>query len=96
MKEPKYSIGNKVKIINYGHLIWQSKDSQQLDLNLKFPIIYEDDEDKYLDMTSSIVGKEGVITKISMTQGMPQYSIEGIPEKVAWYDEQQLELIENN
>ena len=48
----------------------------------------------WYDINPKIVGKEGVVEKATNTQGKFQYAVNGIPEKHAWYDEKQLELIE--
>ena len=47
-------------------------------------------------MSPKLVGQSGLIDNVTMTQGKPQYSINGIEEKHAWYSEDQLELISKN
>lgn len=46
---------------------------------------------KDFDMTPEIIGKEGIICIAN--GGYQGYAINGIPEKHAWYNEDQLELI---
>jgi len=89
--EAKFSPGDKVRIINYGHPIWVSKNSE---FKPGWPIISEDENIIHYDSLPEIVGKEGVISKTTITQERPYYAIEGISEKHAWYNEDQLELIE--
>jgi len=40
------------------------------------------------------VGKEGIVDKVSVTQGIVGYALNNIPEKYAWYYEDQLTLVE--
>lgn len=70
--------GDKVRIINYGHHIFD---------------IDENGEFRVIDLVPEIVGKIGVIDRATETQTSGQYSIIGIPGKTAWYDDKQLELI---
>lgn len=70
--------GDEVRVINYGHHIWEYN---------------EDGKVKSIDLCPEIIGRKGVIQKIITTQGITQYSLVGIPEKTAWYHEDQLELI---
>jgi len=94
--EPNYKIGDKVRIVNYGHLMWtiqnQPNESSFIE-TLPVSVIYGDLV--WFDVNHGIVGKEGVVSDVSITQGVPQYSIKGIPEKNSWYSEGQMELIEN-
>jgi len=93
MKGAKFKIGQKVRVIKYGHPIWHNKTTQSLKEGLSFPVIKEDDEMIWYDINSELVGKTGVIDGESKTQGVFHYSIKGIPGKHAWYDENQLEKI---
>ena len=89
--EAKFKKGDKVKVIKYGHLIWEHKSSEAL--VSAFPTVFEDDTFRYLDMCPVEVGKTGTVTKISLVQGIYNYTLKGQVNKKAWYDEQQLELI---
>ena len=94
--EPNYKIGDKVRIVNYGHLFWTIKNQPNESSFIEtLPIYKEDDNIDWIDANHGIVGKEGVVSNVSTTQGVPQYSIKGIPEKSSWYNEGQMELIEN-
>ncbi len=77
----KYKIGDKVKVINYGSLLWQRNSVGNISI---------------LDIRPGVIGKEGVICKADLTQGKPTYAIDGIPEKHSWYDEEQLEMVTSN
>ncbi len=83
----KFEIGDKVEVIRYGHLIRTSKSSR-----IELPVIHEEENSVWRDMLSDIVGRVGVIKKVTETQGESKYSIDGIYGKTAWYDEEQLEM----
>ncbi len=81
----KFKTGDRVKIVKYGCRIWRSAED---------PKIVE-----VCDMCSEVVGMTATIREVTLTQNMPKYSIvsePGGPNKVAWYNEDQLELIEVN
>ena len=84
-REPIYGVGDKVRIVNYGHPIMQvipeNKDGERI---------------SWIDISPEIVGREGIVCEVSMIQGTPQYAIDGIPEKHAWYSEPQMEMINRN
>jgi len=77
----KFGIGDKVKIINYGHQIWER--------------IEGTDKVNIIDIHPDLVGQIGMISKAEITQGIPEYAIEGLA-KHAWYDEGQLEMVSRN
>jgi hypothetical protein len=99
-KTPKYKEGDKLKVINYGHPIWSSKKEWQkahesgLANEKPSNIIYETEDYYVWDMTPSVIGQSGIVKTAMVTHGVPAYSIDGIKGKSAWYDEQQLELVE--
>ena len=79
MSDSKFKIGDKVRIIGYGHLFWS----------------YDKPSDKiptWYDMSPELVGQIGIIANITNTQGIPKYALKG-PNKYAWYDEKQLEKV---
>ena len=84
-------IGDKVKIINYGHLLMIFKNSPEASTSL--PVYKENEKIKWVDMCSSIIGATGIVQKIIKTQGIPKYSLSGINGKTAWFMENQLKLI---
>lgn len=100
-RKSKYGIGDKVKVVNYGHLIWQNKTNQdaerkfheQLGIPYKeLPVLSDDGKTQWLDLSPGLVGKEGIIDKISESG---DYALSGL-SKYAWYSENQLELISKN
>lgn len=80
----KFKVGDIVRVVNYGHLIW--------DINASNDGIID------VDINPEIVGRRGIIVKAYTTQGNDRYAIEldlinGSRGKYAWYDNEQLELI---
>ena len=76
-RKPIYAIGDKVKIVKYGHPYWVNKDG---DIIVK-------------DMSPELIGQKGLVDEVTITQGIPMYAIDGIKGKHAWYNEDQMELI---
>lgn len=132
----KFKKGDKVRIINYGHLGHTTRESfkeqslaiKTIFMQAEFKLMWEKempqeavkrlipDEPTYIlqetdglltiDVSPELVGKEGIIVgsyaDLSELNGWGSardqnsektYEISGISEKVAWYDETQLELI---
>mgnify|MGYP001003825553 FL=1 len=86
---PLFKMGDKVRVINYGALLW--------DRNGKLPfkkMKLSTDEVYLYDIMPELVGKEGIVDKVSVTQGIVGYALNNIPEKYAWYHEDQLTLVE--
>ncbi len=83
----KFKVGDKVEIVNYGHLIWENK-KMPLQRS-KLPIYSEDEDTAWVDISPSLIGKKGVITECKKTQGIDNYSISEIG---AWYCNDQLKL----
>ena len=78
MDKKKLKVGDRVRVINYGALLWEN--------------------DKYgnlitFDMNPELIGKEGVVSKVTKTQGVTEYAVDGIPQRHAWYDRGQLERL---
>lgn len=93
-EKPKYGIGDKVEIVNYGSTIWESvSDPSPLS---SYPIISNNGYTIVRDMQPELVGQQGLISKATVTQGIPQYAIEGIKGKHAWYNEGQMKMINKN
>ena len=112
----KFVIGDKVRVVKYGHAGWQSKDHYPkakqwgdtlagkiwfsdkhfiapLDKNAKPPNILSEDKYGYTtDSSPELVGKIGIIADVSDGE----YAINGIPGKYAWYNEEQLEMVNPN
>ncbi len=84
--------GDKVRIIKYGSLIWMNKKAENP--KVSWPIVSEDENRIWYDPMSQLIGKEGIIEERNDRTERLQYSIRGIPGKHAWYNGDQLELIE--
>lgn len=100
-RKPKYGIGDKVRCIKYGHLFWETKNEIE-ELNKingiysGFPIIGENGNIVYKDMSPELVGQEFLIKEVSTVQEIPHYSVDNPTGKTAWYYEDQLELVIKN
>ena len=68
----KFKIGDKVKVKDYGHIIFSCFDGNKT----------------ATDISPEVVGKTGIVTEILHNT----YALSGIPEKIAWYKDDQLEL----
>lgn len=83
--KPKFKIGDKVKVIKYGSLLWRFKSEE----NMPTARIYREEGNvEWIDINPQIIGKEGIVASVGT-----YVAVDGIPEKFAWYDEEQLELI---
>lgn len=131
----KFKKGDKVRIINYGHLSWFSSKntkknfdllSEYLNKKLEHKLLWGKDvpfnepEPKYLEDDSTdnpiiedalpkLVGQIGVIRGSyfdlygdnsledddEKLRQQKQYTVDGINGKSAWYNEEQLELVED-
>lgn len=84
---PKFKIGDRVKVVNYGHAVWSCCDDMALPLIR--PASSKDDSWVF-DMNRAVVGKKGIVVEV-LDSG--SYALSGIPEKTAWYNEDQLQLV---
>jgi len=89
-KIPLYKVGQEVKIIKYGSLIWVTKNGPSIFDS--FTTYSETDTIKFVDISPGLIGQRGVIDQVTITQEIPKYALKG-PYKYAWYDEEQLQLI---
>lgn len=125
-REAKFKVGDKVKIVEYGSLMWryvnnyqkESDECAKMDFISKKRILFNEEASEeellyitgksrpdnvykevdgvyWIDLNPELVGQEGVIVTVSNTQNIPKYSLSG-PNKTAWYNEDQLELISNS
>jgi hypothetical protein len=91
--KPKFNIGDKVKVIKYGHPAWSNVP------NVLYPIIFEEDDGwKRIDMMPELVGEVGIVSIVEshLQNNNYEYALKGISRKHAWYNEEQLELINAN
>lgn len=94
---PTLKVGDKVRIINYGHQVWWFKSDwdawQQLMGKVKAEPYAKSDDGKmiFLDLAPERVGREDIITKHTEPQyGFHRYALD---KNGAWYSKDQLELI---
>lgn len=90
--------GDTVRIINYGHLIWMSESMHDMFVRMgdrPMKAYSVEDGVMWIDIEKRLIGKIGVIDEVIWTQGIPQYSLSGLDkqDKVAWYNQNQLELV---
>ena len=91
MKKPKFKLGDKVKIVNYGAIVWTSKRLSKSVIPDSYKFLEENDTVFVYDTNPDLVGQEGIVEKVSGNQ----YALQG-PYIHAWYNEEQLELINAN
>jgi len=84
-------IGDNVKIVNYGHLVWESKTIPGA--RSKAKAYYENDKFAWIDMAPHIVGRTGKVFQKIESQGRFLYSLSGVTGKQAWFEEDQLQKI---
>lgn len=90
--EARYKVGDRVRVVHYGHAIWEHK-SEDISVS-SFPIIQQSDEWIVRDMSPEMIGREGIVKTVSLAQGKPSYALSEIKGKAAWYNEDQLELVD--
>lgn len=78
--EPIFAIGDKVKIVGYGSIGVDEVEGQMV----------------VRDWQPQIVGKVGIVCEVNTIQASFQYAIKGIEGKIAWYNEDQLEMVNKN
>lgn len=85
-------VGDKVEIVNYGALMWQSKkeyDKVPKDFYLETDYVY------WIDHMPHLLGKQGVITQVIKTWNSTyKYSLSGVKGKSSWYNQEQLKFID--
>lgn len=77
----KFNPGDIVVIVNYGNRLFT---------------IHQDGSKTASDSLPGIVGRQGTVTEATIKMDQPSYSVSGIPEKQAYYNEDQLQLILQN
>jgi hypothetical protein len=90
---PKFSVGDHVKIVNYGNIYWESKKSG-MGYHLHFPVIKEDNDTYYVDTNPELVGKLAIVDKRELLQGKFRYGLMLTENNnhMSWFFESQLEL----
>jgi hypothetical protein len=97
-EDTKFKVGDRCKIVNYGHLIWSHKEVWKEAYKAGFTtkdkpdnIIAEDENIWYHDIGTELLGKEVIIIKAHKTQGIDEYAT----NVVSWLNNEQLELCQN-
>lgn len=88
-----YNIGDRVRVVNYGHPFWIPHSFIEKGWGSDAHKIGETETHVIVDTNPDVLGKEGLVQVVTTTQGRTTYSIAGIG---AWYNEDQLELVEKN
>jgi hypothetical protein len=88
MKE--FKVGDKVKIVKYGGIIFMNKQDPYIQANAPYKNIIEETIGSIIvDPCPEMVGKVGIVDKVNGDR----YSLTCIEGKLAWYNEEQLELV---
>ena len=90
MKKAKFNTGDKVRIVNYGHIAIESIHDE---ISLGGPIIWERGNMRAIDVSPELVGKKAIITEGDDDFG---YSLKTKKDKMAWFSPDQLEMITPN
>ncbi len=85
---PKFKIGDVVEIIGYGSLAWIPKSEYDT-----FPVVQETETHFIVDVLPNEVGAKGAVQEITTSQERIRYSLFK-SGKQAWFNEEQLKLIE--
>lgn len=91
MSEATYKVGDKVRVVNYGHAMWVHKSFGESSL----PLIKEYESVRVVDLQPDLIGQQGVVGQVVIIQERPSYVVEGISGKSSWYYEDQLEAVTN-
>jgi len=90
-------IGDRVKIVNYGHMIMFSKNKANPyrdSMAKTFPLIFEDDTSSYYDIRPELIGKEGIVVNKITDNHSGRYSVHfDDGNRMSWFSERQIEKI---
>lgn len=89
MKKPKFKLGDRVKIVNYGCKLTISKQDYK-DFELKYPILKDKGNFLIVDDRPERLGKITTIEKVDADNFGNQYSTTTMG---SWYDESQLKKL---
>ncbi len=94
--ETKFKIGDKVEIVNYGHLIFYAGNSGiEYDiLSRTCPVVaILDNGTKAFDLNPKLIGEQGVIKEVDDSdETVTKYALDGL-NKASWYNDDQLQLV---
>lgn len=88
----KFHIGNKVRIVKYGHLIWISNGPSMDYFRPAWPPYQVGEDWNVYDIAKEKIGTEDIVKGYYSNNGPIRYSL----EHSAWYNEEQLEMVEKN
>ena len=91
-------IGDRIRIVNYGHIIFFSKEERHREDRERvarvFPLIEEGEDFYYYDMRPELIGEEGEIVNKTTSGGSSRYSVQfDSGNRISWFSEKQLEKI---
>ena len=93
MKTNKYSIGDSVEIVNYGHLMWINKTEPYWKV-FKNEVVYENSKTVWVDLRPTLIGQRGKICQVKLTQEKWGYSVAfSDTQAISWFSEKQLKHI---
>jgi len=91
-------IGDRIKIVNYGHIILFSKQERHREdrerVAKSFPLIKETEDFYYYDMRPELIGTEGKIVNKMHSQGSNRYSVQfDDGNRISWFSDKQVEKL---
>ena len=90
--KPKFNIGDRVRIKNYGHKIYNHKSSWR---PRKCIVLSEKNGIQEVDISPELVGQEGIVYHVSEIKYKFIYALDG-PGKSSGWNEDQLELVNSD
>lgn len=81
MEETKYKIGETVRVIKYGHPVWEKDKDGKLII---------------IDLNPELIGKEGVISIARKVQGSDTYSLSFPDQRISGFNNYQLESVKKS
>lgn len=97
--ETNFKVGDKIRIVNYGHRLWWHKSDWEKYKNTVGSKMtpYANSEDGkilFFDLAPEKIGREDVIIK--HTESQPNFHQYALEKNGAWFSPNQLELINDN
>ena len=90
-----FTLGQRVRIVNYGHLVYQTNDEPRPANKTPYNT---DDEGATYDIFPELIGRTGIVKRSfrNRVTGERQYHVEVSHCRVKYFYEDQLEAVENN
>jgi len=91
-------IGDRIRIVNYGHIIFFSKEERHREdrerFAKNFPLVSEDELFYHYDLRPELIGQEGEIVNKTRCGTSAKYSIMfDHGNRISWFSDKQLEKI---